>query len=893
MLVAAVPARADDPAATAPADPTVVATTTDTAPVPPPPEVTLPPTTTDVAPAPVVPPAAPVAPTTTTAPTTATTPAPVPTVTTEIPPLLPLHHGSPSSSHAKPKAKTNGDTAATQGKKHNPHAHKKKSSATPTPFTRPATVISSLLLDSFRIPPFLLPIYQAAGVQYGIHWQVLAAINEIESDYGRNLNVSSAGALGWMQFMPSTWKRYGVDANGDGKRDPYNPVDAIFAAARYLKAAGGDTYIRQSIYAYNHAGWYVNSVLLRARLISALPDGLVSALTGLTQGRPPVPDPYKVQLLTPKVGVNIQAPAGAAAVAVQDGRVTRIGYSKRLGHFVQLVDVYGNTYTYGHLGSTSHFYPVPKPQSVTSAQVARELHLARVGAAQALHQVHHSAHAPTDPAADIGSSQRARAKPASTLAGDFHTNAATDTPSVVLHDDLTSTTKSDPAEALPSGPLPGDGPAPAATATPDAPLPAADIAPADTTATTPAEPPTTTAADGSASAPTDTTPADTTPADTTPADTTPAEPTTTATTTAPPANPATVIATQTATALPAVPLADDAGDMVSAVPRVALKGAADDATVWSLPGGDDGISEPILLGYDDKDRKSGAALLGLKQSQVSFEPLKEGVSVVGGTVLGRLGERSLRFEVRPAGASEPRIDPAPLINGWRQLQHTAIFNPQAATRLAGLGADSTSVGQVLLMSKRELMARVLIDPRITIYACGRRDVETGQIDRRVLAALEFLADSNLYPTVSALKCGHGILTASGNVSEHSTGDAVDIAAINGTPIYQHQGPGSITETTIRRLLQLQGVMKPHQIISLMTFPGADNTLALPDHYDHIHVGYHPSPGTVLPSGDPSLPVGDAEPSQLTASQWQRLMTRLSQIGNPHVPTTASKYALTD
>ena len=250
-----------------------------------------------------------------------------------------------------------------------------------------------------------------------------------------------------------------------------------------------------------------------------------------------------------------------------------------------------------------------------------------------------------------------------------------------------------------------------------------------------------------------------------------------------------MIATQTATALPAVPLADDAGDIVSAVPRVALKGAADDATVWSLPGGDDGISEPILLGYDDKDRKSGAALLGLKQSQVSFERLKEGVSVVGGTVLGRLGERSLRFEVRPAGVSEPRIDPAPLINGWRQLQHTAIFNPQAATRLAGLGADSTSVGQVLLMSKRELMARVLIDPRITIYACGRRDVETGQIDRRVLAALEFLADSNLYPTVSALKCGHGILTASGNVSEHSTGDAVDIAAINGTPIYQTPGSG--------------------------------------------------------------------------------------------------------
>ena len=89
----------------------------------------------------------------------------------------------------------------------------------------------------------------------------VAAVNEIETDYGRNLNVSSAGALGWMQFMPATWKQYGVDANHDGLKDPYNPVDAIFAAARYLKAAGGDHDIRGAIFAYNHADWYVDSVL--------------------------------------------------------------------------------------------------------------------------------------------------------------------------------------------------------------------------------------------------------------------------------------------------------------------------------------------------------------------------------------------------------------------------------------------------------------------------------------------------------------------------------------------------------------------------------------------------------------------------------------------------------
>jgi len=148
------------------------------------------------------------------------------------------------------------------------------------PGSRPVPVgVPNFFIEKFRIPPFLLPIYQAAGIQYGVRWEVLAAINEIETDYGRNLNVSSAGAMGWMQFIPSSWKLYGVDANNDGKKDPYNPVDAIFAAARYLKAAGADTDLRKAIFAYNHADWYVESVLMRARLIGGLPTDLVSSLT--------------------------------------------------------------------------------------------------------------------------------------------------------------------------------------------------------------------------------------------------------------------------------------------------------------------------------------------------------------------------------------------------------------------------------------------------------------------------------------------------------------------------------------------------------------------------------------------------------------------------------------
>ena len=156
------------------------------------------------------------------------------------------------------------------------------------PPARPTIGVPNFFIEKFRIPPFLLPIYQAAGIQYGIRWEVLAAINEIETDYGRNLNISSAGALGWMQFMPATWDAYGVDANGDGEKDPFNPVDAIFAAARYLRAAGADKDLYRAIFAYNHADWYVESVLMRARVIGGLPADLVGSLTGLTQGRFPV-----------------------------------------------------------------------------------------------------------------------------------------------------------------------------------------------------------------------------------------------------------------------------------------------------------------------------------------------------------------------------------------------------------------------------------------------------------------------------------------------------------------------------------------------------------------------------------------------------------------------------
>jgi murein DD-endopeptidase MepM/ murein hydrolase activator NlpD len=107
----------------------------------------------------------------------------------------------------------------------------------------------------------LQALWQQAGSAYGIPWQVLAAINKVESNFGRNMGPSSAGAVGWMQFMPSTWDRWGVDADGDGIADPWNPQDAVYAAARYLAASGGQHDISRAVLSYNHAQWYVDEVL--------------------------------------------------------------------------------------------------------------------------------------------------------------------------------------------------------------------------------------------------------------------------------------------------------------------------------------------------------------------------------------------------------------------------------------------------------------------------------------------------------------------------------------------------------------------------------------------------------------------------------------------------------
>ncbi len=570
------------------------------------------------------------------------------------------------------------------------------------PFGPAPIGVPNFVIDSFEIPPFLLPIYQACGTEYGIPWEVLASINKIETAFGTNLNVSSAGAVGWMQFLPSSWEAFGVDANGDGRKDPYNPVDAICAAANYLELAGGKEDLYDAIFAYNHADWYVQEVLLYARAYGKLPSDLVGSLTGLTEGAhfPIAADARYADDISARAalksstpgddasgnaadvisssptrrGINIFSRQGAPVVAVNDGIIRKLGSSPKLGKFVVLEDTYGNRYTYAELG-----------------KVVREHRLVVM---------------PT------GKEQRI-------------------------------------------------------------PVESQDLRP----------------------------------------------------------------------------------------------------RLRALPG---------RAAEDERGR--GATGTDSARLAAANGDLRVGSKVIAGTVLARVGadadgiDSHINFSIRPAGRGAPRIDPKPILDGWKLLEATAIYRAKGknpfTSHLSGAG--------VLLLSKEALQKRVLADEGLSIYACGRDDIASGFTDRRILAMLAYLRSKGYELTITSLTCGHGYLTASGNVSEHSTGDAVDIAAINGVPVTGHQGPGTITGELIREILLLQGTMHPHQVISLEDLPDPAS-IAMADHYDHVHVGYNPIESAL-----------DAKYSALLKpDQWQRLIGRLGQIENPEVPVKPSEFSLPD
>ena len=108
-----------------------------------------------------------------------------------------------------------------------------------------------------------MALYKTSATNYGFgpDWYILAAVGKVESDHGQATGPSSAGAMGPMQFMPTTWEASGVDGNGDGVANVMDPEDAIPAAASYLEDGGAPQDWYRALYSYNHADWYVKKVL--------------------------------------------------------------------------------------------------------------------------------------------------------------------------------------------------------------------------------------------------------------------------------------------------------------------------------------------------------------------------------------------------------------------------------------------------------------------------------------------------------------------------------------------------------------------------------------------------------------------------------------------------------
>ncbi|MBA3422199.1 MAG: lytic murein transglycosylase [Thermoleophilaceae bacterium] len=624
-----------------------------------------------------------------------------------------------------------------------------------------------------------MPIYQAAGTEYGVQWEYLAAINEIETNYGRNLNVSTAGAQGWMQFMPATWKQYGVDANKDGRKDPYNPVDAIFAAARYLKAAGAPKNMRKAIFAYNHAGWYVDSVVLRTRLIAGMSPNLVGSLTGLAEARFPVrgrvkyADDISARQARKRVkpgqnaantvagdpnrkNIELFAKKGSPVIAVNDGVVMKIGRSKRLGRYIVLKDNFGNRFTYANLGSISEQYPVPKED--VRKQAEREAR--RSVAALTV----------DDPRPDKAASAGRQDGGGRGSAGGGGLASAL------------GGAKPSPGGEQPSGGSRYQAP----------------------------------------------------------------------------------VVKERLFAHPNRRNALAAGG----AEQLAAYGA--DPLAPGTPATPGSLEGYFLntRGFDSKDFR--------------LAPLRKGARIMGDTIVGRVGDDEggkdprLSFAIRPAGEGAPEIDPKPLLDGWKLLEATAIYRASGKNVLQG----GASVGQILLMPKNLLQKRVLGDDRIEIYSCGRKDVARGQVSRQVLASMAYLAEVGLKPTVSSLRCGHSYYTTSGNVSAHSSGDALDISRWNGQPVLGNQQKGGPTYQAIKRMMLLQGTMKPQQLISLFDIGGP--TLKMADHADHLHIGFRRAGGRGKPGvGSPVLKRDD----------WYKLVKRLGDIDNPAVSRRPSKSSL--
>jgi hypothetical protein len=218
------------------------------------------------------------------------------------------------------------------------------------------------------------------------------------------------------------------------------------------------------------------------------------------------------------------------------------------------------------------------------------------------------------------------------------------------------------------------------------------------------------------------------------------------------------------------------------------------------------------------------------------------------------------------------------------LEDTSIFRAKGENPFL---ATSPTVGQVLLESKQQLGPQILHDTGIHLARCAREDVQEGRVDKRVLAMLEYLSVSGLRPTVAGLPCAPATPAAlAANAPASANGETVEITAVNGIPIAGHQGPGSIADQTVRKLLMLEGLSRPQRILSLMSYPGVAAALESANAADAIHVTF----GAL---GRASAHAAALSASGLTPSEWIELIDRLGEIPDPTVGSGHSSAAIPD
>jgi len=142
-----------------------------------------------------------------------------------------------------------------------------------------------------EIPSDRLAVMQQVSLQTGIPWQILAAIAKVESDFGREMATSEAGAIGYCRFLPQTCAAYATDGNGDGVADPYDFHDCIPAMGRFLLANGAPADMRRALYAYDHSWAYVDKVLAWAAAYGYVDPTSIPA-RAVELARPRIGAPY-------------------------------------------------------------------------------------------------------------------------------------------------------------------------------------------------------------------------------------------------------------------------------------------------------------------------------------------------------------------------------------------------------------------------------------------------------------------------------------------------------------------------------------------------------------------------------------------------------------------------